>query len=40
LIESDGELAAYRFENDESDGVKITACELLPRGIVVAFDGE
>jgi proteasome lid subunit RPN8/RPN11 len=38
LIESDGQLRAYRFDNDESDGVEITACELLPRGIVVAFD--
>jgi proteasome lid subunit RPN8/RPN11 len=38
LIESDGELAAYRFDDDESDGVKITACERLPRGIVIAFD--
>jgi proteasome lid subunit RPN8/RPN11 len=37
LIESDGKLAAYRFDNDQSNGVCI-ACELLPRGIVVAFD--
>lgn len=38
LIESDTQLAAYRFDNDESDGVRITACQLLPRCIVVAFD--
>jgi proteasome lid subunit RPN8/RPN11 len=38
LIESEGELAAYRFDDDESDGEILTACELLPRGIVVAFD--
>jgi proteasome lid subunit RPN8/RPN11 len=40
LIESDGQLAAYRFDDDQSDGVKITACELLPRGNVVAFDDD
>ena len=38
LIESDAALAAYRFDDDQSDGVKLTACELLPRGLVVAFD--
>jgi hypothetical protein len=40
LIESSGSLAAYRFDHDESEGVEITACELLPRGIVIAFDAE
>ena len=40
LIESDGELAAYRFDNDESTGRKVTDCELLPRGVVIAFDDE
>ena len=38
LIESDRELAAYRFDDDQSDGMKIADCELLPRGIVIAFD--
>lgn len=38
LIESRGALAAYRFDDDESKGVELTACELLPRGIVIAFD--
>jgi proteasome lid subunit RPN8/RPN11 len=38
LIESDGELAAYRFDDDQSQGMRVTACELLPRGIVIAFD--
>ena len=38
LIEGDGAIAAYRFDSDESDGIKITACELLRRGIVIAFD--
>ncbi len=40
LIDSDGELAAYRFDDDESNGDRIMACELLPRGIVVAFDDD
>ena len=39
LIESDGAVAAYRFDDDESDPV-VVACELLPRGIVVAFDRD
>ena len=38
LIESEGEVAAYRFDDDESDGESIRACELLPRGVVIAFD--
>ena len=38
LIEADGNVAAYRYADDESDGVEVTACELLPRGIVVAYD--
>jgi hypothetical protein len=38
LIESDGELAAYRFDNDESPGVRLVACELLPGRKVLAFD--
>jgi len=38
LIESDAALAAYQFDNDQSGGVKLTACELLPRGLVIAFD--
>jgi proteasome lid subunit RPN8/RPN11 len=37
LIESDGIMTAYRFDNDESDGVLI-ASELLPRGVVIASD--
>ena len=38
LIESQCKLAAYRFDGDESDGVALPACELLPRGIVIALD--
>ena len=40
LIESPDCLAAYRFDDDESEGTKIMACERLPRGIVIAFDPE
>jgi proteasome lid subunit RPN8/RPN11 len=39
LIESAGALAAYRFDDDESAGARLAACELLPRGIVIAWDG-
>jgi proteasome lid subunit RPN8/RPN11 len=38
LIESDGKLAGYRFDSDESAGVRLAACELLPGGKVLAFD--
>jgi proteasome lid subunit RPN8/RPN11 len=39
LIESDRQIAAYQYLNDQTEPVKLTACELLPRGIVVAYDG-
>ncbi len=38
LIESDGQVAAYRFDDDDSEGTLITACQRMPRGIVLAFD--
>ena len=38
LIESNQELAAFRFDNDQCQGVKLSACELLPGEIVVAVD--
>jgi proteasome lid subunit RPN8/RPN11 len=38
LIESDGQLAGYRFDDDESSGVRVTACELLRGGKILAFD--
>lgn len=40
LIESNNEVAAYRFSDDASDGQRIRDCELLPRGIVIAFDDQ
>lgn len=38
LIESDGKLAAYRFDSDDSRGARLAACELFPGGKVLAFD--
>ena len=38
LIEADGNVGAYQYVDDESVGIALTACELLPRGIVVAYD--
>jgi hypothetical protein len=38
LIESDGALAAYRFDRDDSPGVRLAACELVPGGKVLALD--
>jgi proteasome lid subunit RPN8/RPN11 len=38
LIESNGALAAFRFDDDASQGVKLAACELFARGVVIAFD--
>jgi proteasome lid subunit RPN8/RPN11 len=38
VIESPGQLAAYRFDHDESPGLGLKACELLPGGKVLSFD--
>ena len=38
VIESGNQLTAYRFDNDRSRGRPLTACELFPRGILIAFD--
>lgn len=38
LIEADGQIAAFRFDDDECDGVKLKLCELFPEDIVVACD--
>lgn len=39
LIESDNELAAYRFDDDQSAGI-LVSCQLFPRGVVLAFDNS
>lgn len=38
LIEADDLVIAYKYEDDEGEATQLTACELLPRGIVVAFE--
>jgi len=37
LIEADRKVAAYYIDN-QTEAAMVTACELLPRGIVIAFD--
>jgi proteasome lid subunit RPN8/RPN11 len=37
LIESQGSLVAFGFHDDESPGVRLEACQLFPRGVVIAF---
>jgi hypothetical protein len=38
VIEADGKLAGYRFENDKSPAIQVTACELFRGGRLLAFD--
>jgi proteasome lid subunit RPN8/RPN11 len=38
LIEADRKVAAYQYINDEAEAAKVTACEVLPRGVVIAYD--
>ncbi len=38
LIETDRKVRACLYANDETEAKQITACELLPRGIVIAYD--
>jgi proteasome lid subunit RPN8/RPN11 len=38
LIESDHTLQAFLYADDESPATEVTACELLPRGIVIAYN--
>jgi proteasome lid subunit RPN8/RPN11 len=38
VIESDRKVAAYQYIDDETTAAKVLACELLPRGIVIAYD--
>jgi len=40
LIESTEGLAAFRFDDDESPAVWLKACELFPRGVVIAWDDD
>jgi proteasome lid subunit RPN8/RPN11 len=38
LIESEGKLAAYCYEDDNSSGTRLKNCQLFPRGMVVALE--
>ena len=38
LIECDGKVTAWRFDDGDSEGRRVAACELLPRGLVLAYD--
>ena len=40
LIESDGDVTAYLFEDDDAQGRRIVACQSFRRGIIVAFDKD
>ena len=40
LIEAEGDVLAYQYEDDESPGAVLTACELFPRGMVIAYDDQ
>jgi proteasome lid subunit RPN8/RPN11 len=40
LIEADRRVRAYQYMDDEAAAKKVSACELLPRGIVLAYDGD
>ena len=31
-------IAGYRFEDDESDGVRLKIVELFPRGVLIGVD--
>jgi len=37
LIESEGMVAAFRFDDDESDAIGLV-CECFPRGVVIVLD--
>lgn len=38
IIEADCKVVAYRYSSDQAEAEIQRACELLPRGIVVAYD--
>jgi hypothetical protein len=38
LIETPEHVAAFRFDDDRSDGTELAACEMLARGVVIALD--
>jgi hypothetical protein len=38
LIEADGQARAFAYVDDQSQGVPLAACELLPRGVIVVYN--
>lgn len=40
LIDGCDGLAGYRFDDDESSGLRLSAVERFPRGVVIAVDEE
>jgi hypothetical protein len=40
LIEADGIVQAFCYDDDASTAVRLTACERFPRGIVVIFESK
>jgi len=40
LIESEGKLAAFRYDSDEAPAVRLAACERFPRSIVIAYEDD
>jgi hypothetical protein len=38
LIEADHKIRAYLFADDEAGAKELPACEMLPRGIVIAYN--
>lgn len=40
VIEGIDGLAAYRFDDDASDGERLPAVEAFPRGVIIGVDGD
>ncbi|MCE9546622.1 MAG: Mov34/MPN/PAD-1 family protein [Planctomycetia bacterium] len=40
LIEADGAVAAFRYDDDESAGAQLAACERFARSVVIAYEAD
>ena len=38
LIEADGAVTAFRYDDDESNGTQLAACERFPGSVVIAYE--
>ena len=38
LVQMPGKVAAFRFDDSRSDGVRLAACEILARGVVIVLN--